>query len=534
MAAGAEIREYYLNDPAYGSTSKIYEWVNISSCNSAYILVWSDVDFTTVVDYAIDSNFDIVDTETTGGFGGQSTKLILYSKTRFMRLTVTLSSAPAILRSQGYFHQESVVEKTIENGGVDEVQKTDPQQEKTGFGALHVEGYTPKEQYNFNKGANGTVLTFETMYNSVYGYDSLTNAAVSFADGKIILSGFSAVETAFIYGSPTKYSPAQTTMTRFTGKYFQGAKDVGGTCTIQLVGAGNTDAGNLVNGVFFGYGDDSLPYDQDSFGIMHVRDGVRTFVPRTSWNGDKADGTFSTLNITDWNTLGVFSIDFQYLGAGNMRFFIEDRQKGTFTLVHTLKFASTLVNSSFTDPSVGLMIYQEITANSLPLTTTDSVSMASFALFAEGSVISKHERGASFSQKTGVSAAENILSIRCDPTHFGSVNLNDIQIDMLTCSSDGTKGAAVCCFISSNPAILTAPSWSVVNSKIPVSRDKVGIWNPGVGEQLVAVFVLAKVDSQIVYLKDLDVRLLPGEIFVAMAQSTSSTDISVGIGFNSG
>lgn len=528
----AEVKELFLNDPAYGSLTKVYEWINMSSCNSMYIIAFSDVDFTCTVDYAIDSAFDVVDTENTGGFGGSSTKLILYAKTRFMRLTVTLASQPAILRSQAFFHQESVIEKTIENGSSGDVQKVDPQLEKTGFGALHVEGYVPKQQFVFSKGVNGDVTAFQTYYEEILGYDSLTNAAVTFVDGKVKLSGFSAVEKAFLYSYPIRYSPGQAFMARFTGKFFQGAKDVGGKCTIQLTGVGNTDAGSIVNGIYFGYGDDSLTYDPDNFGIAYYRNGTKTFVPRSAWNVDRADGTFSTLNVTDWNKLNVFQVDFQYLGGGNMNFYIEDITAGSFVKVHTLRFAGSLETSSFTDPTAGMVYYQEITANSLPLTTTDAVESASFGIFLEGMRTLHVQRGGVYSPKTGVTVEELVVAVRCDTTHFGGTNFNSILIDMMTCSSEGQKPTSLCVWIGP-PAIITTPTWTQPIARLPVSTDKLGTWNPGNGEELVFVVTLSKGGNEVINLQPYDIQIHPGTVFVVTALSSQASDVACGLTFTS-
>jgi hypothetical protein len=64
----------------------------------------------------------------------------------------------------------------------------------------------------------------------------------------------------------------------------------------------------------------------------------------------------------DPTKLNVFGIDFRWLGAGRVRFFMEDPSTGRLVLVHTQKWASTSLVPHVTRPSLRL-VYRSGTTN---------------------------------------------------------------------------------------------------------------------------------------------------------------------------
>ena len=78
---------------------------------------------------------------------------------------------------------------------------------------------------------------------------------------------------------------------------------------------------------------------------------------------------------------------------------------------------------------------------------------------------------------------------------------------------------------------LTNPSWADVEPDIsPLQVDTAATYTPN-GEQKVFSVKLAKVDSKIVYLKDIDAEIQPEQIYAITAQcatgGTSVVDVSL-------
>lgn len=108
-----------------------------------------------------------------------------------------------------------------------------------------------------------------------------------------------------------------------------------------------------------------------------------TWIPQSSWNGDKLDGTGRTGVTLDKTKGNVFQIDVQYLGFGTVTFKIEagfDGNNPDFVTVHTLNFPNSRTSTSVNQPSFPFTM----AAYSAGSTTDVSVSVASYSGFIEG------------------------------------------------------------------------------------------------------------------------------------------------------
>ncbi len=109
-----------------------------------------------------------------------------------------------------------------------------------------------------------------------------------------------------------------------------------------------------------------------------------TFIPQSTWNGDKLDGTGASGFTADWTKGNVFQIGIQYLGYGSINFAVEvtttDGNNASFISVHTINLPNTLTATSLRNPSFpfSMAVY------SAGSTTNLTVKVGSFAGFIEG------------------------------------------------------------------------------------------------------------------------------------------------------
>ena len=82
----------------------------------------------------------------------------------------------------------------------------------------------------------------------------------------------------------------------------------------------------------------------------------------------------------DPTKLNVFGIDFRWLGAGRVRFFMEDPISAKFVLVHTLRWAGNYIYPHLNKPSLRL-IYRSGTTN-LAVTPSKNVVVTGASIFA--------------------------------------------------------------------------------------------------------------------------------------------------------
>lgn len=520
-----ELSDVFINDPSYPDTSFITEWVNLVSANSIYIITFCSSDAVIQLDYAVDDSHEIILTETRNILSNIATEIYIPVKSRFLRISISGISPPANLKNQAFFYETSVISKIDEEGGTTTINVSDSQLEYSAYGGLTVENAIPKRQYLFLRGTAGTLnpRTFLVPYSDIRSYDSGISATADFTNGIMKVTGFNATGVAYIHGSSYKYRTGQGMNAKFTANFFQGAKDAGGLgCTRQLVGTGNFQSNLPYSGAFFGYGADILPYEPDSFGVCIYRVGTISFIPRTAWNRDRANGTNSSLNITDWELINVFQIQSSYLEGANIRFFVYDRFTNSMVLVHEIVINGL---TQIIEPSYALVLYQEITANSQPLATTDYVGSGSGAIFVEGKELEYFDRFAFENTNGAVSAEVNLISLRCDPTWYGTTNYEGIEVDCVSCSSDGNRSVMVNVYKN---CTLTAPTWTPrYTTYVPTSTDTVGVFG-GLGTGILLYsFQLAKIDELYVNMSNLKTYMDPNDVITFTAQSAQSSDISL-------
>lgn len=135
------------------------------------------------------------------------------------------------------------------------------------------------------------------------------------------------------------YRPGQGAVGMITAIFSTGVSG-----STQTIGVGNTG-----DGLFFGY-------NGTEFGILYrtssngsVQDN---WIPRTSWNYDKMDGTGPSKMTLNPQVGNVYKIQYQWLGFGNIRFYIENPSDGFLYLVHMIKYSNSHTVTSLLNPTL--------------------------------------------------------------------------------------------------------------------------------------------------------------------------------------
>lgn len=113
-----EIKELYIYEPSYPFLSFVSEWLNVSSSNFLTITANNDNDYDINIDWASDTNYNIINTETQNIYGGDSVTLFRPVLNRFVRISITnIAVAPNFLQLQGFHYTTSDMGLTyLENG----------------------------------------------------------------------------------------------------------------------------------------------------------------------------------------------------------------------------------------------------------------------------------------------------------------------------------------------------------------------------------------------------------------------------------
>lgn len=400
----------------------------------------------------------------------------------------------------------------------------------SGFGELMVIQPQPQIQYLFSRATGGNMLTetWALPYPDIKTWSTNTITGVGAtltASGGMIRFGnnFTLLDRAILYGSTYRYKSGQAIDGRFTSYFVQPQYNVASTgYTTQLVGIGNVNTSTYRPNDFFGFGH---VYETDEFCIVWYdgHTGTRTYYPRSQWNVDKADGSF-ILPALDFSFTQIFAVQMVYLGYGQVSFWINNPNTGLMSKVHYVNRVNTTTsNTNISDPSVGLVMFQENESGVITSTADGEIGSGSFGMFSEGLVAPSNVRISAEGVKTGISTETAILSIRCDSTFYSLTNHYPLDIDFLSASSDGTKSVI---FRMYRNATLSGESWNTPQPNlVPFSYDTSGIYVSG-GIYIFG-FNLAKVDNTQIDLSGLHTHMDVSDVITITAQSTSSTDIYV-------
>lgn len=406
------------------------------------------------------------------------------------------------------------------------------------FGDLQVAQVEPKLSYIFTVGTTGQLKSpvgWAIPYRGFRTRGVGTENMDFGAQGLLKIDNTASNTNGLIQGPTYSYRAGVGLRVRMTCIFKQGVKAAppndGATTEILGIGNSNTVTGVINNFFGFGYADPTLVYSSsNSFGIVVYNAGVRTFIPRNLWNVDKANGTF-ILNNLDWEKLNVFQIDVQYLGGGNIKFYIEDVNTGLFQLVHMLKYAGTLSATSLSDPSMGLLMHLTYEAGSIPLGLTDYVGCGSFMLGVDAPNLQAPDRVSSKASVSGLSAEAHVLSIRCDNTWYGVQSNNPIDVDFGSFACDGAK---ICTFnVYLNPTMGGVAAWtSPYSTWVPVSQDTSATFTALGTGILLFTFTLGKTESLVFDFDSQHLHINPGDILVVTAASALATDVEVCLGYH--
>jgi len=382
---------------------------------------------------------------------------------------------------------------------------------QSAFGTLETAELTPVIQLDFVYGINTQTGT-ATVANSA---TVDTNAARL----RLQTGTNSAGSAIFQSKRIAKYRAGQGIVARFTPIFTTGVAS-----STQLMGAGDA-----TNGYFFGY-------NGTAFGILHRNGGVDTWTARTSWNGDKVDG--SAGSSFTWNpTFGTpVQIKYPYLGYGNINFYVQNPDTSTWVLVHTIKYANTTATTQLTIPN--LSFYAQVlnagnTSNLIAYCGSVGFFISGIRNFVSG------PRWALDNNKASITTETCLLNIRNATTYNGVANKTLLRLQSVSfAAANGSNAIGVMRF-RIGATIGGSPSWTTVNGTTAysgvtitsgnsvVSYDTAGTTSTG-GTYIYNLSV-AQASALVVDLSQYEFFVAPGEILTIAGFSTVSTSLGVSI-----
>ena len=247
---------------------------------------------------------------------------------------------------------------------------------------------------------------------------------------------------------------------------------------------------------------------QNTAGVTKTSDHI----PQASWN----QNTMSALDPTKGN---VYQVAYQYLGFGDIKFYVEDEDTGNFTLVHIIKYANNETTPSLRNPSLRFGIY----AASVGSTTDLKVQCASVGLFVQGEIQKTRNPRAVKNTQSVTSSFTNVLTLRNRKTYNNLYNQVEAEPVNLTISSESTKNVEI--EIRTNATFSGDTNFQSVGNKLVTDVDTTA--NTVTNGTLLAAFTLGANGNQTINLASFGIRIPPSLKFTISARVTSGATSSV-------
>jgi hypothetical protein len=181
--------------------------------------------------------------------------------------------------------------------------------------------------------------------------------------------------------------------------------------------------------------------------IVQTKVGVAStdlFIPQSSWNSDKLDGT-GTSGVTIIPTnLNIFQIGIGYLGTDAIVFKSKISPSGnnsTWVTFHIISLPNTLTGTSFSNPSFPF----SMAAYSAGSTTNVGVRTGSFSGFIEGQKMLQGGRFSYFNQLTNVGATNFHVLFTIMNTRYYGGRSNQSVVNLIS-ASGALKHTSPCIF----------------------------------------------------------------------------------------
>jgi hypothetical protein len=373
--------------------------------------------------------------------------------------------------------------------------------QKTAFNELTVAELNPKVQVYFPYGIISGQCTINNTSSGFTWWDS----GMAHLSAPIPNSYSQLVTRRFI-----KTDPGVGCIGRYTAIFTSGRAQ-----TKQIIGIGDR-----LDGFFFGY-------SGVDFGILKIRDGVEEWHFQPNWNVDTFNGTGKSLHKFYPESGNVYQVHYQWLGFGQISFYIENPRDGILTNIHNIKYANSNLAPSVMNPSLPMSAYVENSGNnSFTGTLLKTSSMGAFTEGKfNGNLGIRHASGSNAIVTT--TELNNIFTIKNNTTFKNKSNRIEAETNLISISSNGNK--SVCFIITRNSSVGTGTLYNYFDSGNSPISCFTG-FTPVTGGEQISHIDLSQTDSEII---QESISLFPGELLsVSCAANSAGGSVVVNTSIN--
>ena len=301
-----------------------------------------------------------------------------------------------------------------------------------------------------------------------------------------------------------RYIPGQGMSARFT---FVSDKSCHSKQTLEI------GAGDEVDGFAFGCCPTCGLDGGASFGVLRRSNSVDSWTPAARWNGawgrTPPDITYGR----------PYQIQWQWLGYGQITYFIEDEKTGAFVTAHSIRYAGTAINTSISNPTLPLHAHALSSGSDAGVV----LRVPSMAMVRQGDEPVTGRRFSVSGTRAVTTSETEVLTLKNDIAFGGRVNRTNAHVDFLAWSLGTSAGTAdVIVRIRLNP-VHGGPAWRPANTYSMMSYDTDGGFASNGTEWM--QFVASEGLSGTIDLRPYELHMAAGDSL--MVTGTSSTGAPV-------
>ena len=368
------------------------------------------------------------------------------------------------------------------------------QLQTTAFGDLDVASPTPKIQLQFPYNINGLETVRATT----------GSGTVSFSQPFAVCSTTAATNSTASLSSKKNlhYATGQGGLCLLTAVFTTGASG-----STQWAGFANT-----LDALFFGY-------SGATFGVNRRYNGTDNFIAQSSWNVDKMDGTGPSGMTLDPTKGNVYKIQYQWLGFGNIKFYIENPATGTFQNVHNIQYPNSATTTSLLNPAMQINIQANNTANN----TNISIRCPSMSAFVQGNLIPTGNNFSFANSKTIATTLTSIFGLKNNTTFNGITNYKSIYLTGLSFTNAGAISVVT---LILNGTIGGSPVYTNISSTTSVASVDIAGTSVTAGTTIMTLYNAT--NTSITYdLSDLNFYLEAGDVLSFCGNNTTGGGVAL-------
>lgn len=330
---------------------------------------------------------------------------------------------------------------------------------KSAFGELLVARLTPifSIRFDYDHPTSGINPNY---VNKITTGDGV----ITQSEGKAVLRVISVGSCVIKSKAHIRYNPGIGALCRFTALFVK-VSPTGGIDDVCHIGFGSAD--NWLQFGFIG----------GVFGIIVTRNLVINFIPQTSWNIDKMDGKGLSGMLLNTTLGNVYQVKFQWLGFGQISFYIENQVTGNLVPVHSIKYSNNNNEVSVLLPSFQFDLHVDNKSSG----DEYILQCPSIGVFVEGQL---SNFGPIFSSGVSISTvtdSQDLIAIRSGDANnlvFGT-QINTVRTVILNVSAalDAVKNAVL--QMIKDPIITAGVYSDVDNDRSIIQENSTGVISGG-------------------------------------------------------